>query len=136
MEVKQVLLADYANVSREGKLNVLGIFTEIYAQNFPIAHPQMHLIISWQATRAESGRAKKIEVQLLDEDGKKLFTVSNELVVPDGKSGKLISGNNIMCFNGIRFEKAGQYAFHILVNDDQKGSVAFGVVHLTPKSQG
>lgn len=135
MEVKQVLLADYANVSREGKLNVLGIFAELYAQNFPVVHAQMHLIVSWQATRAESGKAKRFEIQLLDEDGKKQFSVGSELVIPEGKPGKPISGNQIMVFNGVKFDKPGQYAFHVLINDDQKGSVSFDVIHLQPKQQ-
>lgn len=135
MEVKHALLADYANVSREGKLNVLGIFTQIFAQNFPVVHAQLHLIVPWQATRAESGKAKKFEIQLIDEDGKKLFSVGSELVIPDGKPGKAISGNQIMAFNGIKFEKPGQYAFHILINDDQKTSVSFDVIQLNSKQQ-
>lgn len=133
MDVKQVILADYANVSREGKLNVLGIFTQIFVRAFPVVHAQMQLIVSWQAARAESGKAKKLEVQLVDEDGKKLFTVGGEFVVPEGQPGRIISGNHIMGFNGVKFEKPGQHAFHVLFNDDLKGSATCDVIQIQPK---
>ena len=40
MEVKVALLADGANVSREGKLNLLGIFDTLFARSFPTTHPR------------------------------------------------------------------------------------------------
>ena len=48
MHVKVALLADYSNVSREGKLNILGIFDTIYAPTFPTTHPHMQLVIRFE----------------------------------------------------------------------------------------
>jgi len=35
MRVKLAVLADYASITREGKLNILGIFDEINPQQLP-----------------------------------------------------------------------------------------------------
>lgn len=45
MEVSLALLADYANVTREGKLNLLGLFDRIDARAVPWVHPQMQLVL-------------------------------------------------------------------------------------------
>jgi hypothetical protein len=44
MQVPLALLADHANVSAEGKLNLMGAFDVINARRFPAVHAQMHLV--------------------------------------------------------------------------------------------
>ena len=136
MEIAVALLADYANVSQEGKLNVLGIFTQLNAQSFPCVHPQLQLIIMWQAPRTESGRKKDMEIRLDDADGKKLFSINAQFLVPDGKPGRLVSGNHIIGLNGIRFDRPGAYEFNILIGGEQKASAPFEVVQIPPTKQG
>ena len=55
MRVKLALLADSANVSREGKLNLLGIFDAIFARELPTSHPHMHLVLRFEALPADAG---------------------------------------------------------------------------------
>ncbi|MDX6770803.1 MAG: hypothetical protein SF051_14805 [Elusimicrobiota bacterium] len=135
MDIPLVLLADYANVSREGKLNVLGIFTTIHARNFPAIHPQLQIVIMWEASRTESGRKKKLEIQLRDQDGGKMFAVGGEFVIPEGVPGKRIQGNNIVVLNGVKFEKPGDYTFHVLINDEEKGEAVLAVAPILPAKQ-
>jgi hypothetical protein len=42
MNVTLAVLADYADFSVEGKLNIMGIFNVSYAQSLPMQHPPMH----------------------------------------------------------------------------------------------
>lgn len=128
MEIKQIILADYSNVSREGKLNVLGIFSNLSAAAFPVVHPQMHLVIVWEASKTEAGKSKRLDVQMLDADGKVLLGFGGELLIPDGRPGHKIRGNFILPLFGIKFDKPGQYAFHVLINNDDKGSTDFEVL--------
>ena len=46
MRVALGVLADYANVSAEGKLNIMGVFQIVNAVQFPHVHPQMHLVLT------------------------------------------------------------------------------------------
>ena len=56
MDVTLAVLADHANVSDQGKLNILGIFDRILASNFPAVHPQLHPVLRFSASPAERGK--------------------------------------------------------------------------------
>ena len=60
MKVNLALLADGANVSREGKLNILGIFDTIHAGKFPVVHAQMRLVVRLEASSAELGAKQMV----------------------------------------------------------------------------
>lgn len=123
MEISLALLADGANASQDGKLNILGIFNSLAAQSFPAVHPQLHLVLQFEATRAEEGKTKQIEIQLADGDGAKLFNIGAQLVVPNGLPGQRIRMNHILALNGIRFPKPGDYVFNVLIGGDQRAAV-------------
>jgi len=123
MNVTLALLADGANVTPDGKLNVLGIFNALGAGAFPVTHPQMFLVLRFEASLAESGKQKKVEIQLADEDGKKLFAINANLVVPKGAPGAPVRMNHILSLNGIQFQKPGDYAFNVLIADEHKATV-------------
>ncbi len=133
MEVTLALLADGANVSQDGKLNILGIFNGLGAAAFPATHPSMHLVLRFEASRAEEGKNKQIEIQLADSDGSRLFTIATELVLPQGIPGQPIRMNHILALNGVRFPKAGDYVFNILIGDDQKATVDLRLVEAQPE---
>ncbi len=133
MIITKALLADYANIAEGGKLNVLGIFQAIYSLSFPAVHPQMQLIFMWEANRSEVGRKKNIEIQLCDSDGKKLIGIGANFVIPDGREGKKISGNEIITLNNVKFDKSGEYVFNILIDDDHKGDASFELVPIKSK---
>lgn len=127
MKVGLAVLADYANVSVEGKLNIMGIFNQIYAPGVPVQHPQMHLVLQFEIDLAEHGLTKVIEIKLLGEDGQQLASVSQTTQIPDliplGAQLPLIAA-----LNGLQFPRYGSYAFHILINEDTKATVPFRVI--------
>ena len=73
MEIKYVLLADAANKSAEGKVNVLGLFDAIMASNFPFQHPQMALVFAVRSNPSEWGREVPVEIRLVDQDGRAVW---------------------------------------------------------------
>ncbi len=131
MEVTLAVLADYANVSREGKLNILGIFDIIRARVFPTTHSQLLLVMSLEASIAEVGQSKTVEVKLMNEDGKQLFGISGQLELKGAQPGELIRNNHILQLNNLVFEKLGNYVFHVFVNGELKRSVPFKVIEIT-----
>ena len=131
MDVTLALLADAANVSADGKLNILGIFNALGAHTFPVVHPQMALVLRFEATRAEEGKGRQIELQLADSDGQKIFKISAQLVIPTGgPTGAPIRLNHILMLNNIQFPKAGDYMFSVLVGDDEKASIDLKLVEM------
>ena len=127
MEVALALLADYANVTKEGKLNLLGLFSMINAPSLPWTHPQMQLVLSLEATPAEWDSSKKVEIKLLDADGNIKLTIGSDLKVPRGQSGRNVIVNSIIVINNLRFDTEGDYAFHILVGGDEKKRIPLRV---------
>ena len=123
MEVKLALLADSANVSQEGKLNVLGSFDNINASAFPCVHPQMVLVMRFEASRAEIGQTKQMEIRLLDPDGRPLGALNGTFEVPDAPSGQRVSMGNILPLVNTGFERAGDHVFVILIGGETKAEV-------------
>jgi hypothetical protein len=126
MQVKLALLADYANVTGEGKLNILGIFDRITVQQLPVVHPQMHLILRLEAHSTERNRTHNIEIRLHDPDGETVFEVKGDMV-PQGTSVLSTSTNQILTLNNLQLEKTGGYNFVVFVDNDLKAEVPLGV---------
>jgi hypothetical protein len=126
MHVKLALLADYANVTAEGKLNILGIFDRINVNTIPAVHPQMHLILRFEAHPAERNRSHNVEIRLHDPDGQTVFEVKGD-VVPQGQGSEPIATNQILTLNNLQLSKSGGYNFVILINNDLKSEVPLGV---------
>lgn len=128
MEVALALLADYANISQEGKLNILGIFDRINAQGLPATHPQMQLIISLEADRVEAEREHKMEVELINADGTKIFSIGGNLkfgLPPCGE--RVVKINHILQLNDLRFDHFSNYEFKIIINNEVRKSVPLSV---------
>ena len=127
MDVPLALLADYANVSREGKLNVMGVFNRIWAKAFPAEHPEMQLVFRLEAGPAERGQEKTVEVKLLDADANVVLHFKGPLTVPEESAKLIIQIDQILKLTNVRFDKPGDYRFDILVNGEPKRSVEFSV---------
>jgi hypothetical protein len=126
MQVKLALLADYANVTAEGKLNILGIFDRITVQELPVVHPQMHLILRLESHAAERSRVHNVEIRLYDPDGQTVFEVKGEMV-PHGEGGVTSATNQILTLNNLQLAIAGGYMFVVFVDNDLKSEIPLGV---------
>jgi len=132
MDVTLGLLADYANVTGDGKLNVMGIFTDINAPVLPWSHPQMQLVLEFEAGAGEWDTQKNIEVKLLDQDANQLFAIGGSVKVPKGQPGRRVHINSIMVFNNLQFKAQGDYVFHILIGGETKKEIPLRVNHAPP----
>ncbi len=127
MEVTLALLADYANVTREGKMNVMGLFTIINAPVLPWTHPQMQLVLELEASPAEWDTEKKIEIKLLDADANQVFAVGGTTKVSRGEPGRRVRINSILTLGNIKFNTEGDYSFAILIGGETKKEIPLRV---------
>lgn len=132
MEVTLGVLADYANVTSDGKLNIMGIFGEINAQSLPWIHPQMQLVFQAEADASEWDMQKEVTVKLLDADGNQLLSAGGDTKVPRGQGGRPVILNSIMNFINVKFDKSGDYSFRILIGGEFKKKVDFRVNYPPP----
>lgn len=123
MKLLLFLAADYANVTGDGKLNVMGVFREINALNFPARHPSMHLVVKLGAELGEYGETRNLIVKLLDVDGNEIMSLSGPANIPKGEGGRRPEVNAILELKDIVFPKPGPYQFIVLVDKDHKGEL-------------
>jgi hypothetical protein len=133
MDITLAVIADYANVTRDGKLNVMGVFNSLKVKSVPHIQPQIHLVWQGEAGPAEWGMQKDVEVKLLDENARQVLSIQGKLMIPaKGEAGRLSSINSIMAFNNVKFEVAGDYAFAILIGGETKRNIPLRVTVAPP----
>lgn len=135
MDCTLALLADAANVSQEGKLNVLGAFANINTRAVPTVHPNMTLVLRFEASAAEAGESKRVQALLLDADGARQEGAGFEarFEVPPPQAGRRIRMHTIVNLVGTRFEREGDYQLAILINGDQKAEIPLSVTVIRPE---
>ena len=130
MELTFLQVADYASMSQDGKLSIMGMFSQINVPSFPAGHPQMFVVVQFSVPPAEYGRQFKLTVKLIDEDGQEnLSTPVLDQVAPRGV-GSSVYANVILRLVGVVFPKPGTYEFSVLVDGDTKGSLPLTVLQI------
>lgn len=135
MDVPLAVLADAANAAADGRLNILGIFGEIRSSQFPAIHPAAVLVFQLRAHRSEQGGQARVTVRLMDMDSV-LAEIEGEFVIPVGNEPGDVIMNQIFALQMLSLPRAGDYAFHILVNGDEKNVVPFHAILLPASSIG
>ncbi|MBI2070580.1 MAG: hypothetical protein HYT79_08245 [Elusimicrobia bacterium] len=126
MELDFAFLADSAEVTG-GKLYVLGgAFDTIWVKESPVTLPRMTLVMRFLMTPAETGREHRLEIMIIDEDGRKIVNLSSGINVeraPNLGPGVKQSVPIALNFFNTRFEKIGAHAIEILVNGTSLKSI-------------
>lgn len=124
MEIKLAVLADAANVSQQGKLNITGIFNRINARQLPATWPMMNLVIRVEAHRSEAGTDHTVEVRIVDADGQQIGLIEGGFrVEPAQHPAHPIRGDFIVPITGATFPHAGTYSFDILIDGRYEDSL-------------
>ena len=80
MHVSFALFADAANLSQEGKLNILGVFDALQVASLPAIHPRAHLVVHLKGTGVDMG-AHTVSFRWLSPSGQELWNSSGDLNV-------------------------------------------------------
>ncbi len=118
MQVNLAVLCDAANVSREGKLNILGEFDSIHASSFPLTYPTMVLVVRLEAHPTEVGDHRR-KLQHLDADGRNVVPpLEGEFATGEGPflGVPVRTAPIILQMHGVRFDRPGHYSFELLVD--------------------
>jgi hypothetical protein len=80
MHVTFAMFADAANLSQEGKLNILGVFDALQVATLPTVHPRASLVVRLKGARIESGQ-HTVSLQWLNPSGVELWSSVGQLEV-------------------------------------------------------
>ena len=115
MRIPMAFLADEANISQEGKLNVLGIFDRIAAAEFPVVHPRMVFAFRVQAEFADGGRSFPVQVIMVDDQDSLLFEATGDISPPIVPPGEFSTANQVFTMVGMAFPRPGVYRVEVLL---------------------
>lgn len=127
MKLLLLLTAEYANVTGDGKLNVMGVFDTINAPSFPARHASMYLVAKLGAELGEYGETRNLSIRLLDPDGNQLINLPGTVNIPKGQGGIKPEVNALVELKDIVFPKPGPHQFVIFVDKDHKGDLTLYV---------
>ncbi|HET7230707.1 MAG TPA: hypothetical protein VFJ16_11935 [Longimicrobium sp.] len=134
MRIPMAFLADEANISQEGKLNVLGVFDRIAGAEFPVVHPRMVFCFRVQAEFADGGRNVPVQVLMVNEGGDVLFEAAGEINPPVVPPGEFSTANQVFTLVGMTFPTPGVYRFVIIVQGLEPHETHFAVSGSVPDS--
>jgi hypothetical protein len=86
MHLAFALFADAANLSQEGKLNILGVFDALQVGTLPALHPRATLVVHLKGSAADAG-SHRVSLQWLSPSGTELWSSEGELGVASPPPG-------------------------------------------------
>lgn len=84
LELELLVLCDQAVISREGKLSIIGIFDQIYAENIPATHSKMSVV---GVVKGEINSDHTLHLFVSDPAGKELLP-NQEIKINLGPGGR------------------------------------------------
>lgn len=115
MRLSFALFADAANLSQEGKLNILGVFDALQVASLPAVHPRAHLVVRLKGTPADVGR-HSISLRWMNPLGNELWSSQGELNVAAPPTGIDEMDFPIIAALDLALDAAGQYAMQIAID--------------------
>lgn len=117
MKVLYAMLCEDAQARADGRMDIHGVFTQLYAPGFPAKQDRMVLVatIEWEPT--ERGQMA-FAIDLLDPDRSPVGTINGSSEVNDGPP---LSGppqtRLVMPLDGVIFPQEGTYEFELKVGE-------------------
>ena len=113
MQLHLAVLCDHAHTNPEGKLDVHGIFNDLYAPGFPAKQDRMVLVLQVEWDHDDHGRYQ-FRVDLVDPEGKPALSVDGHTDVNARPADRPPARTRlIMPLEDVVFPVAGRYRTHI-----------------------
>lgn len=122
MNVQVAVLCDAAT-DDDGKLNLLGAFDTIYAQEMPVVHPQCSVALRVTFQAGDEGE-RKLTLNFINADGQSIvqgFDVPVNVKLPD--EPHFLTRNFIVNFQQLRFDEPGLYSVDVRLDGETVTSV-------------
>lgn len=129
MNIQVAVLCDAAT-DDNGKLNLLGSFDTIYAQQLPAIHPQCAIALRVTFTGVDEG-IHKLKLNFVDADGQSIMPgidIPVEVLLPgDQHFG---TRNFIVNIQQLKFETPGIFAIDVSLDGQVHSSIPLMVKHV------
>jgi hypothetical protein len=131
MRIAFALFADAANLSQEGKLNVLGVFDAVQVGSLPTVHPRAHLVARITGGRADAG-AHVMTLTWRSPSGEAIWTSNGELRIEAPPPGVEQMDLPFIAALDLPLDRPGTFALRIDIGQVEMASVPLQVRSSAP----
>ena len=122
MQVAFALFADAANLSQEGKLNIMGVFDALPVGSLPAVHPRAHLVVRLKGDVSDVGR-HTVTLRWVNSQGNELWTSTGDLNVGQPPTGVVEMDLPLIAQIDLPIDAAGVYRMTVSLDDLQSAEV-------------
>lgn len=115
MHISFAVFADAANLSQEGKLNVLGVFDAVQVAGLPTVHPRTHFVVRLKANSDDAG-SHVLSFRWLNPMDEELWSSSGELTVATPPNPVFEVDLPIIACVDLPLSTVGQYRMEVLLD--------------------
>lgn len=122
MHISFALFADAANLSQEGKLNILGVFDAVQVAAFPTIHPRANIVVRVKGRRSDVG-THSVTLRWLNPDGEEIWSSTGELNIGMPPAGVHEMDVPLIAAVDLPLDIPGNYTLAIALDDTPKGDL-------------
>jgi hypothetical protein len=126
MNVSFALFCDAANLSQEGKLNILGVFDAVQVATVPTVHPRAHLVVRFKGRRADIG-THTVALRWSGPGGKELWSSGGELDVGTPPPGVMEMDLPLIAAIDLPIETTGAHTMTIALDGTRQADITLQV---------
>ncbi len=117
------IICDDIRQEMGGKLSLMGLFENIYAEKFPAIHPRIAIISEWVGGKGEFG----IRMRILTPDGKTAIRETNSKMSLNGENYR---HRDVSLHLNVELKTPGTYWVENYLDDELINSIPLNVVQV------
>ena len=117
MHISFAVFADAANLSQEGKLNILGVFDSVQVAGLPTIHPRTHFVVRLKANGDDTGQ-HKLTFRWLSPFDEELWSSSGEMTVAPSPNPVFEVDLPIIAVVDLPLNAIGQYTMQVTLDGE------------------
>jgi len=126
MHLSFALFADGANISQEGKLNILGVFDAMQVSSFPSVHPRAHLVVRLKGSRSDVG-PHQVYLAWRNPEGNDLWTSNGQLDIGTPPNGVSEIDMPLIAPIDLPLDQPGVYTMTVMLDGEMQGELRLHV---------
>lgn len=135
MHISFAVFADGANLSQEGKLNVLGVFDALQVAGFPSVHPRTHFVVRLKGSVEDTGQ-HVLTFNWVSPSGDVLWSSNGELNVAPGPNPAFEMDLPIIGVIDLPLNAPGLYTMQVSLDGEHTADVRLFVAGAAPAVMG
>ena len=120
------LFADAANLSQEGKLNILGVFDALHVATVPAVHPRATLVVRLKASPDDAG-THALSLAWISPGGEEVWSSNGEVEVHSPPPGALDVDIPVIAVIDLPIAEAGLHMMRVELDGEMEAEVALHV---------